>query len=199
MNDFREYSELYHYGIKGMHWGVRRYQNKDGSLTAEGKKKYNVEKDQEIDAINNFYGKRIKKVDKKISKAKAKNKTLKEKDLRNQKKIYEEIAKKEIKKIKNTNILELSKQRRTSRGKNVARTLLLSTGLSVALSTMLTMPILGKPGVAIVRYPRDNNFISYEDRMAIINKHMPYSNRFMRNKMANNTVRPINRRSKKKK
>lgn len=31
---------LAHYGIKGMHWGVRRYQNPDGSLTAEGKKRY---------------------------------------------------------------------------------------------------------------------------------------------------------------
>jgi hypothetical protein len=29
-----------HFGIKGMHWGVRRYQNKDGSLTEAGKKKY---------------------------------------------------------------------------------------------------------------------------------------------------------------
>lgn len=32
--------ELYHYGVKGMKWGVRRYQNKDGSLTPAGKKKY---------------------------------------------------------------------------------------------------------------------------------------------------------------
>lgn len=31
--------ELYHHGIKGMKWGVRRYQNKDGSLTAAGKKR----------------------------------------------------------------------------------------------------------------------------------------------------------------
>ena len=32
-------NELYHYGVQGMKWGVRRYQNKDGSLTAAGKKR----------------------------------------------------------------------------------------------------------------------------------------------------------------
>ena len=32
-------NELYHYGVKGMTWGVRRYQNKDGSLTTAGKKR----------------------------------------------------------------------------------------------------------------------------------------------------------------
>ena len=31
---------LIHYGILGMKWGVRRYQNKDGSLTSAGKKRY---------------------------------------------------------------------------------------------------------------------------------------------------------------
>ena len=34
------YESLYHYGIKGMKWGVRRFQNKDGSLTSSGKKRY---------------------------------------------------------------------------------------------------------------------------------------------------------------
>lgn len=35
-------NELQHHGIKGQKWGVRRFQNADGSLTAEGKKRYSV-------------------------------------------------------------------------------------------------------------------------------------------------------------
>lgn len=33
-------AELYHHGVKGQRWGIRRYQNKDGSLTPYGKKRY---------------------------------------------------------------------------------------------------------------------------------------------------------------
>lgn len=33
-------AELYHHGIKGQRWGVRRYQNADGSLTEAGKKRH---------------------------------------------------------------------------------------------------------------------------------------------------------------
>lgn len=32
-------NELYHHGIKGQKWGVRRFQNKDGTLTAEGRQR----------------------------------------------------------------------------------------------------------------------------------------------------------------
>lgn len=33
-------NELYHHGVIGMRWGIRRYQNPDGSLTEEGRRRY---------------------------------------------------------------------------------------------------------------------------------------------------------------
>lgn len=35
-----ENNTLNHHGTKGMRWGIRRFQRKDGSLTPEGKKRY---------------------------------------------------------------------------------------------------------------------------------------------------------------
>lgn len=41
MNDYREYNNyLMHYGIPGQRYGIRRYQNEDGTLTQEGKRRY---------------------------------------------------------------------------------------------------------------------------------------------------------------
>lgn len=39
-NYISSYDELYHHGIKGMRWGVRRFQNEDGTLTAQGRQRY---------------------------------------------------------------------------------------------------------------------------------------------------------------
>ena len=40
MWQYNHTDELYHYGVKGMRWGHRRFQNKDGSLKTAGKKRY---------------------------------------------------------------------------------------------------------------------------------------------------------------
>ncbi len=44
-------NELTHWGIKGMRWGVRRFQNKDGSLTAAGRKRREID---DIDDEDDF-------------------------------------------------------------------------------------------------------------------------------------------------
>lgn len=41
--------ELYHHGIKGQRWGVRRFQKENGSLTPAGKKRYSEKTDSESD------------------------------------------------------------------------------------------------------------------------------------------------------
>lgn len=57
---------LIHYGIKGQKWGVRRYQNKDGSLTKAGRKRY-AKLEAEMEKLG---GKNIDNVQNKPKKAK---------------------------------------------------------------------------------------------------------------------------------
>lgn len=44
---------LAHHGIKGQRWGIRKYQNPDGSLTAEGRQRYGVSELHERNRKNN--------------------------------------------------------------------------------------------------------------------------------------------------
>ena len=42
---------LMHYGVKGIKWGVRRYQNKDGTLTKAGKERYSQNQQDGVDSF----------------------------------------------------------------------------------------------------------------------------------------------------
>lgn len=78
-NNSESSDELQHHGTKGMRWGIRRFQNKDGSLTPAGKRKRLSERtDKKVKTIETKTSNKIKKLketakyQKKVDKAEAK-------------------------------------------------------------------------------------------------------------------------------
>lgn len=62
MNQNEVENELKHWGILGMHWGIRRYQNPDGSLTPEGRERYSKQLKKSIEKENKYGGKVVNSV-----------------------------------------------------------------------------------------------------------------------------------------
>lgn len=66
IEEFNYDEDLEHYGVKGQRWGIRKYQNKDGSLTELGRKHYGGEKAREYKRAETEV--QIKKLEKAVSK-----------------------------------------------------------------------------------------------------------------------------------
>lgn len=65
-------NELYHHGVKGMKWGVRRYQDKNGNYTSTGKKRYLADKTAKIQRDIDSYNKTVNALKEQKAKKEAK-------------------------------------------------------------------------------------------------------------------------------
>lgn len=122
---------LMHHGIKGQKWGVRRFQNPDGTRTAAGKKR---EKENRVD-----HDKLVKSTD---AKTLYKNRgQLSDKELQDR-----------LNRLRNEQALQQMAHARTNEGKRIAKDILVNTGKEVLKNQARDKAIkpLIKAGAAVV-------------------------------------------------
>lgn len=131
-------NELAHYGVKGQKWYVRRYQNKDGTLTAAGKKRYDKEmeklkKEEKILKNKQRTSAKLDKLESKkreieqLKKGTSEKERSKREDTKPAKKSIKDMSDEELRAV--VNRLQMEKQLRdlspkqVSRGKSIASTI----------------------------------------------------------------------------
>lgn len=121
-----------------MKWGVRRYQNSDGSLTPAGKKQLKAYKQKEKKRVGNKLGKAIDKYDTAIRKRKAKGKSDPSAQEKYQK-LRKETFKKELQMIKKMSYEDM-KSEKVAVGKQWLKAASVSGVLSIGASVVLATP-----------------------------------------------------------
>lgn len=148
-------SELSHHGVKGQKWGVRRYQNKDGSLTAKGKRKLAAYKKRELKKLDSRYD--IGELDRK--RTKLEDKYGSSRDPKKQQKITEARYKQhkaevmkflESKAVRNMTFKDMDAEKTAVGKARVANYLV--DGLQAAFISVMT----GRPHIAISHTPSDD-------------------------------------------
>lgn len=157
---------LVHHGVLGQKWGVRRYQNADGSLTAAGKQKLAAYKEKELKRTEKFYDRNVRgglygyklhrqgfnslnkekaNLESKYENAKLKSNSEKMTKYKNDLKVnagkqkaLELLKKNEMQIVKNMTFDQMHAEK-VNLGKKVAGAILRSAAISTALSN----PIMG--------------------------------------------------------
>lgn len=110
-----EGDSLAHYGVKGMKWGVRRYQNKDGSYTSKGKNRRKKTNSFDYESTKNL-----------------------------RKKSYKELSNKELKTLNKRMNLEAEYKRLNpqgiEKGKQIARNIISTAGIIGGLYAITKSP-----------------------------------------------------------
>ena len=118
-------NELYHHGVIGMKWGVRRYQNKDGSLTPAGRIRQG-----KTTTIKN----KPKVKNNKDALYNKKEKSNRKKDLKNRRILSDADLKKRVDRLKMEKELKNLTEEDISPGKKIAKEIASSAGKKVVTS-----------------------------------------------------------------
>lgn len=165
--DYLKMSELYHHGIKGQKWGLRRFQYEDGSLTPEGKVRYGGSKKEELYYDYTYDKKAVDKKLNDISRQVNESRNLLPKEIKDKKiynKKYEDLSTEELQR----RIQRLNAERQYS--DLIGDTKIKKSGLKIASELLQTVGA----GIAIVKIlgPGISKLANTQTVKKLVNKGM---------------------------